>query len=62
MPQHLVMDHISTFGSPAKFWCYRDEDFVGRVKRICAKTKMPSTLEVRVMQKLRVLESIGVRV
>ena len=62
MLQHVVLDHVPCYGSPAKFWCYRDEDFVGRVKSICARTKMPSTLEVRVMQKLRVLESLGFRV
>jgi hypothetical protein len=62
MLQHLVMDHIRTYGSPSQFWCYRDEDFVGRVKSICARTKMPSTLELRVLQKIRVLECLHVRV
>jgi hypothetical protein len=34
--QHLVLDHIQRYGSPAKFWCYRDEDYVGYIKRICS--------------------------
>jgi hypothetical protein len=62
MLQHLVQDHMPDFGSPAKFWCYRDEDFVGCVKSICSKTKMPSTLERRVLQKLRLLFGLGVHV
>ena len=60
--QHLVLDHILSYGSPAKFWCYRDEDFVGVVKRIASKTKHPWTLESRVLLKLRILEALNVRV
>ncbi len=59
MLQHLVQDHVPCFGSPAKFWCYRDEDFVGNVKNVCARTKHPGTLEVRVMQKIRILSALG---
>ena len=62
MLQHLVEDHVPVYGSPAKFWCYRDEDFMGSVKKICRTTKMPSTLEMRVMQKLMLLDGLGVRV
>jgi hypothetical protein len=62
MLQHLVQDHVPAFGNPAKFWCYRDEDFIGSVKSVCARTKHPSTLEVRVMQKIRILSALGVRV
>lgn len=58
--EHLVLDQIQVFGSPAKFWCYRDEDYVGSVKSICSKTKHPSTLEVRVVQKLQILEGLNV--
>ena len=60
MLQHLVQDHVPVFGNPAKFWCYRDEDFVGAIKRICANTKHPATLERRVLLKLRILAGLGV--
>jgi len=60
--QHLVQDHIITFGSPSQFWCYRDEDFCGAVKSICSKTKAPATLETNVLKKLRILAGLGVRV
>ena len=56
--QHLVEEKIRMFGSPSSFWCYRDEDFVGCVKRIARKTLHPATLEIRVMQKLRILASL----
>jgi hypothetical protein len=56
---HCVLDHTSIYGSPSQFWCYRDEDFVGAVKNISAKTKHPKTLEVRVMQKLKILKGLG---
>ena len=59
--QHLIEEQIERFGSPAQFWCYRDEDFVGSVKTIAGKTLHPATLEVRTMQKLRILESLGAR-
>jgi hypothetical protein len=51
--QHLVQDKIDLFGNPNSFWGYRDEDFVGAVKRIARKTLHPSTLEKRVCEKLR---------
>ena len=51
--QHLVQDKVELYGSPKNFWGYRDEDFVGAVKRIARKTLMPSTLEKRVGEKLR---------
>ena len=60
--QHLVQDQVQIFGNPSTFWCYRDEDYVGNVKRICAKTKDPRTLESRVLQKLKILEGLGCRV
>jgi hypothetical protein len=59
MLQHQVQDQIRDYGSPAEFWCYRDEDFVGNIKRMCAKTKDPRTLERRVMQKIKILEGVG---
>lgn len=36
--QHLVEDKIVLFGSPADFWCYGDEDFVGVIKKAEAST------------------------
>ena len=57
--QHLVEEKIEAFGSPSSFWCYRDEDFIGAVKSICAKTKVPSTLEQRVIQKLRIWAALA---
>ena len=59
MLQHLVLDHIPVFGCPTLFWCYRDEDFVGAVKAICAKCKHPATLESKVLQCTRILEGLG---
>jgi hypothetical protein len=58
----LGVDHVPVFGSPAKYWCYRDEDYVGAVKHICSKTKHPATLEARVLLKLRILEALKVKV
>ena len=61
--QHCVEDKVPLWGSPARFWCYRDEDYVGTIKNICRKTVHPATLEARCGEKLRVwsaLESLGV--
>lgn len=52
MLQHLACEQLPLFGSPASFWCYRDEDWVGSVKRIAALSRHPHTLEERVAQKL----------
>ena len=62
MLEHLVCDQVDEHGNPADFWCYRDEDHVGLIKRICAKTSDPRTLEMRVMQKLRLLIGLGYHV
>ena len=59
--QHLVMDKLSLWGSPSQCWCYRDEDFVGAVKRLAAKTKHPPTLEKRVYEKLMLLAGLHSR-
>ena len=59
---HLVDDQLCLFGSPNRCWCYRDEDFVGCVKKIASKTKHPATLESRVMLKLRLLEAMSRKV
>ena len=60
--QHLIQDCVPVYGSTAKFWCYRDEDYVGAVKRICAKTKHPKTMESRVLLELRILQGLIVNV
>ena len=60
--QHLILDFVPILGSPARFWCYRDEDWVGAIKRICAKTKHPETLEARDFLKLCILEGLLVGV
>jgi hypothetical protein len=57
--QHLVEDKLPLWGSPSSFWCYRDEDFIGAVKIIAAKSNHPHTLEQRVMEKLLILASLG---
>jgi hypothetical protein len=59
--QHLVSDKLFLFGSPAAFWCYRDEDYIGAVKRIAQNSKHPWTIEKRVMEKLRILTKLSVR-
>jgi hypothetical protein len=56
--QHLVEDKIGLWGSPAAFWCYRDEDYIGTVKRIASKTKHPFTLETRLLEKLMIWTKI----
>ncbi len=58
MCQHLVEDHLLQWGSPRMFWCYGDEDFVGHIKDIAAKTKAPTTLEERVAEKVSLLVGI----
>jgi hypothetical protein len=60
--QHLATDKLSLWGSPSRSWCYRDEDFVGAVKTIALKTSHPRTLEQRVVEKLMILEGLGVHV
>jgi hypothetical protein len=57
--QHLVEDKIQAYGSPSGFWCYRDEDFIGACKTIAHKTMHPATLEVKMLQKLRILAALG---
>ena len=56
--QHLSADKLEVFGSPSACWCYGDEDFVGTIKDIVAKTKYPSTLEWRTTQKLMLREGL----
>ena len=51
MAEHLVREKIQLYGSPRQFWCYGDEDFIGLVKRICACTAHPRTMERRLLSK-----------
>jgi hypothetical protein len=55
---HLVADQIDMWGVPSRFWNYRDEDYVGAIKRIASHTKHPRTLETRVCQKLMLLSGL----
>jgi hypothetical protein len=55
---HLVLDQLQLFGSPARSWCYRDEDFVGVIKKIASRTMHPATMERRVSLKLRLLSGL----
>ena len=50
--QHLALDKLQIFGSPSQYWCYKDEDFMGSVKTIAAKSKHASTIDQRVSEKL----------
>jgi hypothetical protein len=52
--QHIVEDKVGLWGSPAMFWCYRDEDYIGAVKGIARKTKHPWSLEKRILQKMAI--------
>jgi hypothetical protein len=56
--QHLAEEQLRMYGSPAMSWCYRDEDFIGSVKRTAQYSKHPATLEVRCMEKLRILAKL----
>ena len=58
MLMHLVSDQLQLWGSPSSFWCYGDEDFVGAVKQIAARTKHPYTMEVRMAEKLMLLTGL----
>ena len=49
--QHLVEDQVHVWGSPRQFWCYGDENFVGAVKDVAARSKHPSTIERTVLKK-----------
>jgi hypothetical protein len=58
MLQHSVDQKIKIWGSPKRFWCYRDESFIGAVKGIAQKSYHPLTLEYRVMEKLMILAGL----
>ena len=57
--QHLVEDQLLLWGSPSRAWCYRDEDFVGSVKKVASKSKNPATLEKVMTEKLMLLSGLG---
>ncbi len=48
---HLVHDVIPKWGSPALYWTYRDEDFMGQLVRMAVRTPHPSTLAGQILQK-----------
>jgi hypothetical protein len=56
--QHLVEDKVPIWGSPAIFWTYRDESYIGAVKKIALKSRHPATMEQRVLEKLRTLTKL----
>jgi hypothetical protein len=55
---HLIEDKLPLWGSPSRSWCYRDEDYVGAVKKIAASSKQPATLEIRVTEKLMLMAGL----
>ena len=55
---HLVLDKISLWGSPSQFWNYRDEDFIGAIKRMAATSRFPATIEKRLREKLMILAGL----
>lgn len=59
MMQHLVEDKTGLWGSPADFWCYRDEDYIGVVKTIARKTKHPATVEKRILEKMMIWTKVS---
>lgn len=58
MMQHLIEGKTILFGSPMMFWCYGDEDYMGAIKSVCAMTKHPATLEVRVCEKAEIMSGV----
>jgi hypothetical protein len=56
---HLVEEKLPIWGSPSGFWCYRDEDFIGAVKVMAARSSHPFNLERRVLEKLQILAALG---
>ena len=41
MLEHLALGTVPTHGDPSGFWCYADESYVGRVKKIARCTAHP---------------------
>ena len=59
MLQHVVEEHVPRWLSPANFWCYSDEDFVGLMKRICLNSKHPASMERVLLLKFRLLAGLN---
>ena len=47
---HTLRDSMRTRLSPCSFWCFSDEDFIGRMKKIAQKCHLRS-LSLRVLQR-----------
>jgi hypothetical protein len=62
MLQHLCEEKLSMWGSPSRFWSYRDESFIGAVKTIAGNSKKPNMLERRIIDKLLILEHFNTAV
>jgi hypothetical protein len=62
MLQHLCEDKLPIWGSPSRFWSYRDESFIGAVKTIAGKSKKPDMLERRILDKLLILSHFDVAI
>lgn len=58
MLEHMALHKLAIFGSPKRFWCYGDEDFVGVVKRIAMATRHPRTLEAVLLKKYRLFAAL----
>ena len=58
MLQHLAADQLEMWGSPARSWCYGDEDFAGCIKKVARASSHPKTLEQRVSEKCVILAGI----
>ena len=56
--QHMVDLGIPLWGNPRNFWCFRDEAFVGAMKRLAAACKHPATLESVCMAKARLFAAL----
>ena len=52
-------NRVPLCGSPIQFWCYGDESFVGAIKAVCAMSKHPATLEVKVFKKAMITAGIN---
>ena len=58
MFEHMGADQLGLCGSPNTCHCYGDEDYMGCIKKVAAKTNHPATLEQRVLEKCRLLAGV----
>ncbi len=56
LAQELCEFQCFRLGNPRNYWCYRDEWFMGVVKRICLSTTHPRTMERMLRYKLDIVE------